>query len=271
RTTSLLSYIKKRGVSVAVDDFGTGYSSLNYLRLFPIDKLKIDRVFVRDITSDPSAAAIAMSVISMARTLNLSVIAEGVETEDQLRALYHHRCDEIQGFYFSRPQNAEDITLLLQEDLRLDLKYKGEGEARQTLLLVDDEKNVLASLVRALRGEHYEVMTATSANEAFEIMATQHVNVVISDYKMPGMLGTSFLGYVKKLYPETVRIILTGQTDINLIMEAINEVEIFKLLTKPWDTEEICKHIRLAFRHNEIIRRDIRLMDELKMMTDCLQ
>ncbi len=108
-----LAALKKKGVRFAIDDFGTGYSSLAYLRELPIDKLKIDRSFVRGIPSDPKSSAITAAITSLARTLNLEVVAEGVETAEQLDVLRTLGCDTMQGYYFSRPLTAADLLRLL--------------------------------------------------------------------------------------------------------------------------------------------------------------
>ena len=113
----LLHAMKKLGVKLSIDDFGTGYSSLSYLSRFPIDVLKIDRSFVSDITRDASDAAIVASIISLAHNLKLDVIAEGVETHEQLEYLRRHGCDEMQGYYFSKPLAAADFERLLSEHL----------------------------------------------------------------------------------------------------------------------------------------------------------
>jgi diguanylate cyclase (GGDEF)-like protein len=115
-TSKKLVKLRKSGIKVAIDDFGTGYSSLAYLTNFPFDKLKIDQSFIRDIVTDKVAASIATSIISMAHRLGVRVIAEGVETEDQLNFLKDYKCDEIQGFYFSEPVPANKFTELLKSN-----------------------------------------------------------------------------------------------------------------------------------------------------------
>jgi diguanylate cyclase (GGDEF)-like protein/PAS domain S-box-containing protein len=113
----ILKQVREKGIQVAVDDFGTGYSSLSYLRQFPVDALKIDQSFVRRIASSGEDAAIVVAIISMARSLNLRVVAEGVETVKELAFLQKHLCDEVQGYYFSRPVPAEQFARLMERGL----------------------------------------------------------------------------------------------------------------------------------------------------------
>ncbi|HDH17207.1 MAG TPA: PAS domain S-box protein, partial [Gammaproteobacteria bacterium] len=114
-TINTLETISKMGVRFAIDDFGTGYSSLSYLKRFPIDTLKIDYSFIRDLTKDPEDATLVEAIIAMGRTLHLNVIAEGVETEQQVKFLRMHECDSIQGYLISKPLPAQELTALLHE------------------------------------------------------------------------------------------------------------------------------------------------------------
>jgi len=116
QTLAILIRLKEMGIRISIDDFGTGYSSLSYLKRFPIDTVKIDQNFVRDLAHDASDAAIITAVISLAKALELEVVAEGVETQEQLAFLRREQCGMVQGFLHSRPMSAEDFerTLLQQ-------------------------------------------------------------------------------------------------------------------------------------------------------------
>ena len=109
----ILKSLREGGIQVSVDDFGTGYSSLSYLQQFPIDALKIDQSFVRRIADNPDETAIVSAIIAMGQSMHLRVIAEGVETREDLTFLKAHTCDEAQGYYFSRPVPAEEFARLI--------------------------------------------------------------------------------------------------------------------------------------------------------------
>jgi diguanylate cyclase (GGDEF)-like protein len=115
-TFSVLQELKDMGVTLAIDDFGTGYSSFSYLRQFQISKLKIDRLFIRDVTLNSNDGAITTAIIGMAKSLNIKVIAEGVENEEQMAFLRAHQCDEIQGYYFSKPLAVDKVASKLRGD-----------------------------------------------------------------------------------------------------------------------------------------------------------
>ena len=114
RAITLLDEIQSRGIRLAIDDFGTGYSSMSLMKQFPIDTIKIDRSFVKELALNAEDRAIATAIISMGKALGLTVVAEGVETPEQNQFLREHACDELQGYLFSRPVSAEAITALLR-------------------------------------------------------------------------------------------------------------------------------------------------------------
>jgi diguanylate cyclase (GGDEF)-like protein len=258
RSIDILHRFKALGLHMSIDDFGTGYSSLSYLKRFPIDVLKIDQSFVRDIeTADD--AAIVKAIISMAHSLGMRVIAEGVETESQCDFLRLNMCDEIQGYLFSKPTDAARMGEMLQQDLRLPSKLLRFEKPPRTLLLVDDESNILNSLKRLLRGGHFKILTAGSGQAGLDIMAQQAVDVIVSDQRMPGMTGVEFLGIAKNLYPDTVRIVLSGYTELHSVTDAVNQGAIYKFLTKPWDDEQLKGHIEEAFRRKEMADENRRL------------
>jgi EAL domain-containing protein (putative c-di-GMP-specific phosphodiesterase class I) len=112
-SVTILEQLSQMGVLVSVDDFGTGYSSMSYLRRLPVDKLKIDREFIREIMSHPDDASIVRAIVSLAHSLRLKVVAEGVEAVEQLEFLKSLGCDEYQGYYFSPAVPAQDFAVLL--------------------------------------------------------------------------------------------------------------------------------------------------------------
>jgi len=248
-TIETMARLKEMGIHVSIDDFGTGYCNLNYLKRFPVDRLKLDRSFVQDITVDPDDLAISRTVVAIAHQLRLEVVAEGVETEGQLALLAAMGCDIIQGYYFSRPLPADACARLLAE--RPTLTLGSWRSNRRTLLLVDDETGVLTAVQRLLRGHDYRVLATQSPAEAFELLATHNVGVVISDQRMPELNGTEFLNRVKDMYPDTIRIILSGYTDLQTITDAVNRGYVYKFLTKPWEDQTLLEAIADAFEKHE--------------------
>jgi len=254
RSASLLiAKLKELGSLLTMDDFGTGYSNLRFLKLFPFDKIKIDQSFVRTITSDPDTAAIARAMITLGHSLKLRVIAEGIETAGQLNFFRSHGCDEMQGYYFSRPVPPDQIEQMLLENRQLPPRAEITGDPQRTLLLVDDEANVIEALKRVFWEEGYRILTAANAAEGFDILALNSVGVIVADQRMPGMSGTEFLCRVKDLYPDTIRVAMTGFADLATVTAAVNNGAIFKFLTKPWEEEILRDNIRQAFRHHQLM------------------
>lgn len=263
-SVKLLNQLKTMGVTLSMDDFGTGYSSLAYLKRFPIDEIKIDKSFVRDIAQDTESAAICASILAMAGTLNLDVVAEGVETEAQRGFLQQRGCKVMQGYLFGRPVAADEAEAMLREGRSSGAFATAGAAPARRLLLLDDEANILSSLKRLFRRDGYEVHATTDPAEAFALLAEQRIGVVISDQRMPTMSGTEFLRQVKKIYPDTIRIVLSGYTDLQSVMEAINEGAIYRFMTKPWDDEALRTAIREAFQNQELVAENARLNQEAR-------
>jgi len=140
-----------------------------------------------------------------------------------------------------------------------------------TLLIVDDETNVLKSLRRLLLDTDYTVLTAESGEEGLKIFEDNEIHVVISDYRMPGMNGVEFLNKVRENSPDTIRLILSGYADVVAIVEAINEGQIYKFITKPWHDQELLTTITNTFDHYALHKENVRLYTELQIRNQELQ
>jgi EAL domain-containing protein (putative c-di-GMP-specific phosphodiesterase class I) len=135
RAIRVLDAIQSRGIRIAIDDFGTGHSSMSLMKQFPIDTIKIDRSFVRDLADDPEDQAIAQAIISMGKALGMTVVAEGVETVEQQTFLRDHGCDEMQGFIFSKPVPVLELAELLRTTVELaspPLQPVDDGDANRS-------------------------------------------------------------------------------------------------------------------------------------------
>lgn len=247
-----LQGLKDLGVRIGIDDFGTGYSNLAYLKRMPVDRLKIDYTFVRDIIVDPDDAAICRAVIAVAHNLRMGVVAEGVESEAQAVYLGRHFCDDLQGYHISRPVPAAEVPALLQQEAPL-FAPPAELQSVRTLLIVDDEVNVLTSLRRLLRADGYNILAAQTSDQGLELLAANRVHVVVADQRLGGSVtGTQFLERVKDLHPDTLRIVLTGYTDLDAVTDSVNRGAVYKFLLKPWDNDGLRSEIRNAFWHQEL-------------------
>jgi len=259
-----LAQLKALGVQLSLDDFGTGQSSLNNLTRYPFDQVKIDRDVVRGIVSDSGAAALSKTIISMAHNLGIRVVAEGVETEGQCDFLRRNMCDLIQGYFFAPPLALDGMTLLLDEPRRLPPHLLRIKRQQRSLLLVDDEHNIVSALKRLLRADGYQIFTAHSGQEGLDLLERHPIDVIVSDQRMPGMIGADFLRKAKLLYPATIRIMLSGYTELQSVTDAVNEGAIYKFLTKPWEDPLLRGHIAEAFRLKEIADENERLNLEVR-------
>lgn len=254
-----LGKLRLLGFNLALDDFGSEFSSLSYLKRFPLDYVKLGESINRDAVNGAGTASLSDALISMAHSLGIKVMAKEVETEAQCEYLRQHLCDEIQGQVFSAPVAAPEIARMWQENRRLPDHLLWLQQPARTLLLVDDESNILSALKRLLRRDGYHILTANSGQEGLDVLTQNKVDVIVSDQRMPGMMGVEFLRIAKSLYPETVRIVLSGYTELQSVTDAINEGAVYRFLTKPWEDQQLSGHIAEAFRHKEMADENQRL------------
>ena len=141
----------------------------------------------------------------------------------------------------------------------------------RVLLCVDDEVSVLRSLKRCLRKEDYQIVTATGGAEGLALLETHPAQVVLSDQRMPDMIGTAFLRQVKERYPETVRVMLSGYAEVHAILESINQGEIYRFLPKPWNEEELKVTLRQCFERYDLIRQNRELIGQVQQQNETLR
>ncbi len=142
----------------------------------------------------------------------------------------------------------------------------------RTLLLVDDEENIRRALTRVLRREGYTILQAGSGAQALELLqAHPETGVILSDQRMPHMTGIEFLSQARRMYPDMVRIVLSGYTNLNTVTDAINQGEIYKFFTKPWEDDLLCINVREAFEHFELSSENKRLAQELQQVNTELE
>jgi EAL domain-containing protein (putative c-di-GMP-specific phosphodiesterase class I)/CheY-like chemotaxis protein len=259
-----LEFFKRLGTCLVLDEFGTGPASLANLKRFPFDFIKIAPRFVREAPLNNSAAAMTQAIIAMAHSMGIRVVADGVENEAQCAFLRQHLCDLIQGDFYAPPMTPAEVGMLLRADRRLPQHLLRTQTKHRSLLLVDDEANILSALKRLLRPDGYDILTAASGEEGLELLAQHPVDVIVSDQRMPGMDGADFLRQARDLRPDTIRMMLSGYTELQSVTDAVNEGAIFKFLTKPWNDEQLRTHLAEAFRLKEIADDNERLNIEVR-------
>jgi diguanylate cyclase (GGDEF)-like protein len=232
---ALLAGLKQMGVTISLDDFGTGYSSLAYLKRFPIDAVKVDRSFVRDITADSDDASITRAVITMAHHLKLKVVAEGVETAEQLALLISHQCDIVQGYFFSRPLAVPAMTQLLTTDQRLPSSLLRSG-ARQPLALFVAVKDFDAATAM-LVGDGLQVVSVADYAEALPWFAGNPVDVLVCGSPHPGFDAAGIIRQAAAMQPQCERILLADSRQWNrkLVAELSGSGMVHRVIHLPVD------------------------------------
>ena len=205
-----LGELKALGVSLAIDDFGTGYSSLSYLRRLPVDQLKVDRSFVAGVAVNPEDVAILASVVSLSQVLGISVVAEGVETMDQLEKLSEMGCDLAQGFNWLHPCDVATVDAWLDHVFGPADPISTDQDVR--VLLADDRDGLRAMLRIALEVEKGFAVVAEAANtpETIRLAELHQPDLIVLDVAMPGTSGIAALPYLRQVAPKATIVLLTA-------------------------------------------------------------
>jgi diguanylate cyclase (GGDEF)-like protein/PAS domain S-box-containing protein len=251
----MMQRMKAIGVELSIDDFGTGYSNMSYLKRFPIDRLKLDISFVREITTDPGSLAISDAIITMSHSLHLEVVAEGVETEGQLALLSQRHCDIVQGFYFSKALPADALEALLREGRSLPGDLTARLPGAPSILVLDDDVHMLAILDLMLSKDGYTVHVTANPERAFEVLACNEVAVLLCDQVMPTISGVEFLSRVRRMYPDVMRLMLSACDDAVATRQAINMGAIYKFIEKPVQADTLNAMVAEAYQRYHAERR----------------
>ena len=270
-TTAALQHLKSCGIRLAISAASPANATLAWIKKLPVDGLEVPAGLVQDIAADPEGVAIVRALISRAHKMKLRVGAKGIDNAHTASVLLASGCDLMQGPLFADALPADDFSKLLAADQRLDASLLLGPTPKRTLLLVDDEENILSSLRRLLRREGYTILTANGGKAGLELLAANQVDVIVSDQRMPGMTGVEFLRKAKDMYPDSVRMVLSGYTDLQSVTDAINEGAIYKFLTKPWDDAMLRANIEEAFRRKALSDENQRLGSELQHANEELE
>ncbi len=247
----LMNNLKRIGVQLVIDDFGTGYSNLRSLARLPIDKLKLDGSFVKDIVCNPDHLAIANTIVTMAHQLGLKIVAEMVETEGQVVLLAKGGCDQVQGYFFSPALAPAELATVLQAGPLFIPERQAQDHLTRTLLVLDDDPFITRAIKRGLKFDGYRVLLANRAEEAFELLACNNIGVVLCDQRLQETTGVEMLTKIKRLYPKTVRLLFSGFKEFEAMTAAINDGAVYKYLNKPFGNHELRKILSEAFEMYE--------------------
>lgn len=249
--------LKALGLRVSIDDFGTGYSSLAYLRRFPLDELKVDKSFVDGLGRDPEATAIVAAVMGMAHALDLSVVAEGVETETHLVALRGLGCDEAQGYYYARPQSAGDIDGLLEGGglIRAAVDTPTEGADAEpsagtgTIVIVDDASDIRLLARMSLSAAGFLVHESEGGEPALALIRTVRPDCVLMDLNMPGIGGLDMCRLLRAdpITRDTTIVMISGDGQAPDKAEAFS-LDVDDYIMKPFAPRDLVSRVAAAMR-----------------------
>jgi diguanylate cyclase (GGDEF)-like protein/PAS domain S-box-containing protein len=257
--------LKSMGVTLSLDDFGTGYSSLAYLKRFPLDAVKVDRSFVRDIVADSDDASITRAVITMAHHLKLKVVAEGVETAEQLAMLISHQCDVIQGYFFSRPLSLGAMSELLASGRHLasNLLRSGTRKPMALFVAVDGCDEVISSLERA----GHRVCLAADAEGALQWFSGNLADVLVCGGPRKGFDALAVIQRAAIMQPQCERILLVDEKQWHRkkVAEMAGSGIVQRVLHMPLDGLAFLQTVEDALQRRHISDEYSRLSHEVEV------
>jgi diguanylate cyclase (GGDEF)-like protein/PAS domain S-box-containing protein len=249
-----LAALSALGIGVALDDFGTGYASLGYLKRFAFDYLKIDRGFIAGLTPRSEDMAIVRATITMAHSLGILVVAEGVERDEQMRQLAALGCDLLQGYHIGRPMSAGDFAGVLAADARpLDQRLRLTLKPR--VLLVGDDPAQLPDIAARLGDLGWAVLRAPGATATRAILAHEAPNLVLCDQHLADGDAVDLLAGLRSEHPAVTRVLLSSDSDPSRLIEAINRGGVYRCLVKPCSAEDLAETMQAGYEHGLRILR----------------
>lgn len=264
RAILTLNGLKEMGVTLSLDDFGTGYSSLAYLKRFPLDTVKVDRSFVQDITADSDDASITRAVITMAHHLKLKVVAEGVETSEQLALLISHQCDVIQGYFFARPLPPADFVEVLRSGQRLPAHLLRSGTRRPIAMFVgvhgQDE------VVGMLETDGYRIGRVDDYAGAMDWFGSNLADVLVVA-TADGFDAVAMLRRGMELQPDCERLLLVDEAHWNdaEVAELGSAGVVHRVVRLPVEASQLHDLIDEALRRRRIADEYVRLTHEVEL------
>ena len=247
-----LHRVRALGVGIALDDFGTGYSSLGYLSRFPVDRVKIDRSFVQSLASDTGAAAVVRATLSIARDLQIRVVAEGVETDAELQLLAQQGCDLVQGYLVSHPLPADEFAALLSHSADLPWQHRfaphALGLPGRNILFLTDVADQRGPLLAWLAEQGWHVFLPCTLSEALQLAAAADVPVALIEAQCFGIAGVDLAARLRELYPEIRRLLMLGSEADHCSFDAVNRAGIFGVLPGSQPSELLRSMLKAAYQ-----------------------
>lgn len=245
-----LHALRELGVTIALDDFGTGYSSLNYLKKFPIDNVKIDRVFIEGVTRDPGDAAILRAVLALAGSRGMKTVAEGVETEAQVRFLHAQGCRHVQGFYFAPACTDPEVARMLADACRFDISAT-DADEQPMIIACSATSQTHTAIHSALQHTACRILDVHEEKAALRTLAVNApVAVVMADAR-DGPAASELLERVHALYPAIRRVLIAPVPADDTLRRAVNAAAVHRLLCGPVDMDEMQREIESVLEEYE--------------------